>query len=541
MSPTKKYCWIILAVWAAVFLPHLEVLPVNIMEARNFVTAREMITHNNWLLTTMNLEPRYEKPPLPTLLTAISGKFFGFENIFALRLPAVLTTLLLLFFFFKFNLQLKVGSKIPFLATLILATSFYIIFMGRHGQWDIFTHAFMLAGIYYLWLILTCSKNIWKNVIFGSLCVGAAILSKGPVALYALLLPFLIAFGSVYRFKDIKQKLKPLAFFILLSLILGASWFLFVRLADPEAFIEITIRETTRWTNYNVRPFYYYWSFFTQSGIWSIPAFVALLYPYLKNRVANKKAYKFSLFWTLSAVILLSLIPEKKSRYLLPVLIPLALTTAFYIEYLFKNFKDLPLKEKAVVCFNHSLIASLGIIFPIAGYFLLEIEGFWFWYVLTSLTLFGIGFALLYFLKKQKYPPVFYLTVVFICGISLFGFPLYGAILNNPESRSFFESREFAESENLPVYVLNSASPEIVFDYGEPIPVISEDNFQQLNQEKFGLLAMEEDSTFVRNLHPKYLILSIKRFDLNYVSPQNPGYKNRLIRRLYVLKKRKQE
>lgn len=43
------------------------------MEARNFNSAREMINHNNWVLTTMNGEARYEKPPLPTWLAAISG------------------------------------------------------------------------------------------------------------------------------------------------------------------------------------------------------------------------------------------------------------------------------------------------------------------------------------------------------------------------------------------------------------------------------------------------------------------------------------
>ena len=35
------------------------------MEARNFIVAREMLTEGNWLLTTMNDVPRYEKPPFP--------------------------------------------------------------------------------------------------------------------------------------------------------------------------------------------------------------------------------------------------------------------------------------------------------------------------------------------------------------------------------------------------------------------------------------------------------------------------------------------
>ena len=43
-------------------LVHLDVPSVTIMEARNFITAREMVQENNWLLTTMNGEARYQKP-----------------------------------------------------------------------------------------------------------------------------------------------------------------------------------------------------------------------------------------------------------------------------------------------------------------------------------------------------------------------------------------------------------------------------------------------------------------------------------------------
>ena len=61
----------------AIFIPHLDALWVNIMEARNFVTAREMLQDSNWLLTTLNGEPRYQKPPLPTWLSAGSALLFG--------------------------------------------------------------------------------------------------------------------------------------------------------------------------------------------------------------------------------------------------------------------------------------------------------------------------------------------------------------------------------------------------------------------------------------------------------------------------------
>ena len=538
MNKDRKYQLYILLIWMLIFLPHLDLIYINIMEARNFITAREMLVDGNWLLTTMNAEARYEKPPLPTWLTAISAAILGLKSLFALRLPAALATLLLLFVFFRFIPKLKISSKQAFLAVLILASSFYIIFMGRNGQWDIFTHAFMMVSIYFLWNFFSNKKNLLKNAIFAALFFGASFMSKGPVSLYALLLPFLVAFGFTYGFSGFREKWKEFLLFCLLAGLLSSWWFIYVRLADPVAFVEITSREASRWTNYNVRPFYYYWSFFTQSGIWTIPAFVALLYPYLKTRVSNRKAYDFAFFWTLAAVILLSLIPEKKSRYLLPVLIPLALNTSFYIEYLFRRFTFLPIKEKWLVYFNHGLIATIGIAFPVAVWFYPELQGYLKWYILTSIVLAGIGIAIFYFLKKDKYQPVFFLTVAFICGIMVFGFPLSNALLNNPEFRNFSELRELAEAEDFQVYEYNAETPEIIWEYGEPIPKLEKDNLKLPSAEKFGVILLEKDSLFINTLKRDFRILSSERYDLNYVNPEAGGYKDRLIRQFYLLERK---
>ncbi|MGB2683418.1 MAG: glycosyltransferase, partial [Olleya sp.] len=44
---------------AVMLLPNLETIQVTIMEARNFITAREMLLDDHWILTTMNGEARY--------------------------------------------------------------------------------------------------------------------------------------------------------------------------------------------------------------------------------------------------------------------------------------------------------------------------------------------------------------------------------------------------------------------------------------------------------------------------------------------------
>lgn len=67
MNDTKRVILILASLTFILLWIHPETIPVSIMEARNFITSREMITENHWLLTTMNGEARYEKPPFPLM------------------------------------------------------------------------------------------------------------------------------------------------------------------------------------------------------------------------------------------------------------------------------------------------------------------------------------------------------------------------------------------------------------------------------------------------------------------------------------------
>lgn len=96
------------------------------------------------------------------------------------------------------------------------------------------------------------------------------------------------------------------------GILIGGWWYVYIRLKDSNTFELIALKETGNWTNYNVKPFYYYWNFFTQTGLWTIPALVSLIYPYLIKRVSNKKLYTFSWIWTVTSLVLLSIVPEKK-------------------------------------------------------------------------------------------------------------------------------------------------------------------------------------------------------------------------------------
>ncbi|MEM7086373.1 MAG: glycosyltransferase family 39 protein [Bacteroidota bacterium] len=539
----NNHLLLVILACGAIFFTHLDALIVNIMEARNFVTAREMIDDGHWIFTTLNGEARYQKPPLPTWLTAIFALVFGMKNLIVLRLPAAILGLLLVVYSYKFSIKTFKGKNFALIGALVLATSFYVVSAGRDANWDIFNHGFMMGAIYFLYLFFTEEKRWYRNALIAALFFGCSFMSKGPVSLYALLLPFLISFGIVYKFKNLKKRVLPLLLFLIAALILSGWWYWYTYTYDTQAVAEITQKETSNWTGYNVRPFYYYWSFFTQSGVWTLPAFIGLLYPYLKNRVADKKGYLFTFIWTMGSVVLLSIVPEKKSRYLLPVLIPMALNTAFYIEYLIRRFAEIKDQRETIpVYFNFGLIACIGLIFPIGGYIFLgdQLDGYWIWFVLLSIALAIIGFLLLRNLIQKKIKPVFYLTIGFIISIMVFGMPLAKSITVNPEYKSLSELNQWESETELAVFEFGGFTPELIWAYGKPIKSLkNKEGIVQIGlvdkHTSFGILVSEDNLKLFQRTFKDYKVEKVTRYDMN---PQGPGkrtHRPRLWRDFYLV------
>lgn len=518
------------------FAFNIDVLEVTIMEARNFITAREMLTDGNWLLTTMNGEPRYQKPPLPTWLAAISATIFGIKSVYAMRLPGFIMVIILAITSYLLSIKLIDNKEQSLINGLLTLTSFYVIGIVIEAPWDIFTHGFMLFGIYHLFQLFNKDKSYWRHTIIAGVCIGLSIMSKGPISFYALLLPFLLAYGLVYKYKYFKAKWFSVFSLLLIALTIGGWWYLYVRYADPQTFIDITKKETGNWSSYNVRPFYYYWSFFTQSGLWTIPAFISLLYPYLKTRVSNLKAYKFTLLWTLLAVVLLSIIPEKKSRYLMPVLIPLALNIGFYIEYLFRRFKDLTDKRETYpVYFNFGLISIIGLAFPIAGYLFLKdtLTSGWLPFSLAAIVLFTIGVLLFRVLIKKEIKYAFYLSIAFMLAVFLFVVPLT-SYLKQDSYKPISSLKTELDNASEVLYSIGDPSPEIIWNYGGKIKPFDINNLENQNK-PLNIIVQTAQKEDLEKLEQNYTIEFITTYSLNTVLEGTRGYKDRLSYNYYRL------
>lgn len=525
---TKTIGWyVVLAVALAIYIPNLSVRPVNIMEARNFITAREMLTDNHWLLTTMNGFPRYQKPPLPTWLTAVSGALFGIDSVWALRLPAALITIMGLFFVYRFTLRLSDGNVVLSVSSsLVVATSFYVIFAGRNGQWDIYTHAFMLGALYYLFQWLQSDHHTWRNAIGCGIGIGCSFMSKGPVSMFALMLPFLIAYGCTYgKGTGVVLKKQAGSLVILFSIAIGLSawWPLYVSYYDSQTLEAIANKETTSWVVRNVRPFYYYWSFFIQSGMWTLLALPAITYPYMKTRVSLPKEYRFAILWTLCSVLLLSLVPEKKSRYLLPVLFPLGIVIAFYLEYMFKTF---PIKgkriEKIPLYIHFGILSAIGILFPLSYYLkpILFQEQPYLWSLFSIFLLLSAG-SMLYALIKKRIQLAFISSIGFILFCVCFGIPLAKPLFFTETYEDLTPMVAYSKKYELPIYALYTPTPEIVWKYGKKIPVF---DVHYRDEDRIILLVQKdiEEETIQREIRFKD-IQQVGHIDLN-----SPGNRDRL-------------
>ncbi|RRO12532.1 ArnT family glycosyltransferase [Flavobacteriaceae bacterium 14752] len=486
---------------------NLSDLQVSIMEARNFNVARDMITENNWLLTTMNNLPRYEKPPFPAWFTTPFAYVFGLDSEWAYRIPTSIISILGIVYFYKF-IRIWSPKRLAFYAALILATSFYFIVIRFEAPSDMYTHVTMLIGLYYL------LKNHpiinWSKVLLGSVFFGLSILSKGPISPYTLFLPMILAYYFSFKMTFKNQWFKVLSF-IILGVVIGGSWYFYVRYADPQTFLDIAETETQNWTDYHTRPFYYYWSFFIQSGIWTIPALVSLAFPYFKSRVKHKKLYLFSFLWTIIALILLSVVPEKKPRYLLPVLFPLALNTALVLQYLFKNKNNIISK---IVHYFHYSILSLACLGLLALPLFVENHSsqFWLLYAILSFASISIGFFIVLNLKRKHFENLFWANIFLILMATLIGQSVVFLFKQNENYNPLSVNK--LKNKDLPTLYYDCIEPEIIWEYGHNI---KKSNPNELPDKNFRLLVSGAYQNQFKSEFPNLAKqASVQVFDRNY-------------------------
>lgn len=452
LKTESRQVWLVCILCLITFFVNNRVLVPDIMESRNIIAAREMVYDGHWVVPTMNGDLRLEKPPLPTWLTAVA-EMAAPDNLALQRGMAGLAAVLLVFYFWQFARRiLRVDPLIP---TLLLCTCYNIILMGRTASWDIYCHAFMMGGIYHLARALAMPSCGWRHFLMAGVLTGLSILSKGPVSPYALLLPFLVSFGYYYR-PSLQGKRGALVVMVVLALVVGCWWYAYVYLSHGDAFAAVAQKESGSWFNHNVRPWWYYWKFFLETGVWSLLLLTAIFLPLFDKEKRTSKTWLFSLVWMLLSLVLLSLLPEKKTRYLLPLLIPACYVMGCLVEMWKKAFlRPLPQRiDKVAFRVNVGLVACVVVVLPVVAWSSLIRPGSLSWgtWVFFTLVCLCIACYLVHSLRKLKPVGLLVGVAVLFLYAECFAWPYIGGIVNNPEMKSIALTREIKELDGLPFY-----------------------------------------------------------------------------------------
>jgi 4-amino-4-deoxy-L-arabinose transferase-like glycosyltransferase len=296
--------------------------PVDRMEPRNYITANEILQNGSWLLPTMEGNLRIAKPPLPTWITALAMKLAGTDtNLIVNRIPAGIFALLLALFTFLIARRISGDSGFASTALLIIATSYLFMESARKNEWDIYAHAAMAGAI---WALLEAfMRKDRKNIFFllSSLLMVISFYSKGPVAFWAMLLPFLISYGIIFGTKDFKENRWGLLWGIVICIFLCALWPAYVYLKVPHVAKAVTLTESNAWFTTSILPVWFYVLHLHEiMGIWLLVLLCGLIAPFVEKNW--KPAEKLFVFWFILILVSLSVFPEKRMRYILPVVVP---------------------------------------------------------------------------------------------------------------------------------------------------------------------------------------------------------------------------
>lgn len=551
MMTERLRIWIMAAVVAITFFVNNRTLQPDIMESRNLVTAREMVETGEWLVPTMNGELRLEKPPLPTWVSAVVESVSP-DDIAAQRAVASLFGVMLVVFFYL--LCRDVFRVDPVIAVILLCSCYHFMLMARTVSWDIYTHAFMLGGIYFLVMAVNGRGRRWWRFCLAGLFAGLSVMSKGPVSLFALFLPFLLAWGIFGR-PSMRGKWLPVGVMVLVTIVVGCWWYAYIHVFHADEWQAVMAKETGSWLNRNVRPWHYYWKFFLEAGVWALLLVTAMIMV-LRRGFRGDRSRLVPVMWMLFCLVLLSCMPEKKTRYLLPLLIPAAVVMAQAVGIWCASFSS---RGSADITFDHSsgmhaprwpfrlnawLLAAVCAGIPVGAYIMVYAKGLMglpVWIVVTVLSLCAAWLLVRAGIRLLPQSMVI-VTGCYYALLVLFAFPVVGKLINGTTMQTITAAVNAPEVKEYPIYAPadEELRIEMVYQARRNIRPVAVDSAEALRARLPMILMTHEyageriPASFVNEVDT----VSLGEFDCNRRPKGTRRHSPLFIYRLTILKER---
>ncbi|MBS1639623.1 MAG: glycosyltransferase family 39 protein [Bacteroidetes bacterium] len=164
----------------AVYIIGMFCVPLMDIDAAQYASiSREMLERKSYLQLYDLGKDYLDKPPMLFWLSALSMKIFGIHD-WAYRLPSFLFSLIAIYSTFRLA-YIFYKKEIALLSALVLATS-QAMFLINH---DVRTDTMLMGWVTFsLWqLAAWYATKKWKNFLLGFIAIAGGMMTKGPIAL----------------------------------------------------------------------------------------------------------------------------------------------------------------------------------------------------------------------------------------------------------------------------------------------------------------------------------------------------------------------
>jgi 4-amino-4-deoxy-L-arabinose transferase-like glycosyltransferase len=232
--PRRGPFLVLAATLALAFFVNLGNAPLFDRDEGAFTEAtREMLESGNYISTTLNGEPRYDKPILTYWVQAAGVALLGW-NEWGMRLHSALAAVLWVLVVWGFARR-EWDEATGWAAGMITATTLWVMIIGRAATADALLNLFLtltLVDLYRFW-----KENRRAPLYRVFLWSALGFLTKGPVAVAVpLAAAFLLALvrGQLPRY--FRAIFSPVGWLIFFGV--AAPWYVAVYLQDGQAFID---------------------------------------------------------------------------------------------------------------------------------------------------------------------------------------------------------------------------------------------------------------------------------------------------------------
>jgi hypothetical protein len=219
---------------ALLLVPALGLPPLFDVDEGAFGEAtREMLASGDWLSTTLNGAPRFDKPILIYWLQAASVGAFGL-NEFALRLPSALAALAWIAAIGRFA-SARLDAQTGALAAWIAATCIGVAVIAHAATADALLNALLAAAMLDAWRFVDDGNRAALRRMY--VWIGLGVLTKGPIAALipvAVTLLYALLSGRTRDWR--KAAFDPVGWLLLAAIV--APWYGYALHRHGRAFVE---------------------------------------------------------------------------------------------------------------------------------------------------------------------------------------------------------------------------------------------------------------------------------------------------------------